>query len=699
MKMKGMAVSFILICNLLFYFNALILPAQEKRVQYKVEVKEKLLYVLALDKDGNPVTDLKKEDFQLFVDGQPQEIETFLLLRTSDKKLEEEKEPVIEARDIKDIVDKEITSNKRFKLAIIPYRFISHDRRNRTERAIKYLVEQARYPEDWIAVIELRSDRIRTIQDFTNAKEKLLQKVDAYFKYDTERFKALEAQYPLTLQEISQVTQLPIFRGIISLPERIDIIQGLKIIAERMGVLPGRKIIYAFNLPIIFLDEFGYRAKYFFEMIEEMLSNNITIYYTELTAPHAAGPFDGFFNPSRAYFGPISHLQYYTSKLAALRFLPESCQFALANETGGKYYHNISKPTYFIDDVNKMNKSYYLLSFPITEQLGKNKYHDIRLECKREGIKLYYSNKYYAPHELEEKKFVESYKRIQLYKYLFSDYESAPSFAIAGQWIPLPSTEENLQFGAIDYYLPPELFHKLPKCYQLGCSYKDAEEEGIIFQEELTFAANKKNIEYADHGYVVRVLVNLPAGEKSLRLAAMDSENGDYGKIDLDVREQISNPVLSKIMLGRLMSRGRYFEAKDHSEMLFNIKKQLYDLLSINNSIIIPSTDNIFQSGEQVAICLVQKISEAWKNDKNLKIIANLSYLGSEEGSEKINAPIPLHLTRATVQKDYFQYYEVIDTNRLAAREYRLEINIMDEGNKLIDAMGTYFTIITQIAK
>jgi hypothetical protein len=45
------------------------------------------------------------------------------------------------------------------------------------------------------------------------------------------------------------------------------------------------------------------------------------------------------------------------------------------------------------------------------------------------------------------------------------------------------------------------------------------------------------------------------------------------------------------------------------------------------------------------------------------------------------------------VQKSYFQYYGIIDTNRLTAGEYRLEINIMDEDNKLIDAMGTYFKI------
>jgi VWFA-related protein len=674
--------------------NNPIIFAQEEKIQYKVEVKEKLLYVLALDKTGNPIKDLKKDDFQLFVDSQPQKIETFSLLSHTDKKLKEEKESIIEARDIETIIDKEITSNKRFKLAAIPYRFMSHDRRNRTERAIKYLIEQARYPEDWIAVIELRSDRIRTIQDFTNVKEKLLQKVDTYFKYDTERFKALESQYQLTVQEISQVPQLPIFQGIISLPERIDIIPGLKIIAERMRVLPGRKIIYAFNLPIIFLEESGYRAKYFFKMINEMLSNNITIYYAELTAPHAAGPFDGFFDPSRAYFGPISHLQYYTSKLAALRFLPESCNFALANETGGKYYHNVSSPTYFIDDVDKMNNSYYLISFPITEQLGEKQPHRIRLECKREGIKLYYSSKYYAPHDIEEKKFAESYKRIQLYKYLFSEYESAPSFSIVGQWIPLPSTQENLQLGAIDYYMPPELFHRLPTSYQLGCSYKDAEEEGIIFQEELTFTANNKNEEYANYGYVVRVLVNLPTGEKSLRLVTMDSESGEYGKVDLDIWEQIGSPTFSKIMLGRLMGKGRYFEGKEHSEVLFNVKKQLYNLLSINNSIIIPSTDNIFQSGEKVAICFIQKSSEASKNDKNLKITANLSYLDGEKGAEKINAPIPLNLQREKVQKDYFQYYGIIDANRLAAGEYRLEINIMDDNNKLLDAMGTNFKII-----
>jgi VWFA-related protein len=687
-------------------FNTLILSAQEKKIQYKVEVKEKLLYVLALDKDRNPVTDLEKDDFQLFVDGQPQEIKTFSFISHTSKNIIEEKRKILpEKFEFPDISLKEEETGKRFTLAVLPYTYHSSRQKWSIKKAITHLAEQARYPDNWIGIVVLHRDWISTIHDFTCSKEQLLKKFDAYFNLDTKKLKQLHNQYPLTAEEISQVPQLPIFQSTIRTfhhPFRTiggkDIIPGLEIIAEKMKILKGRKTILCFALPLdIFSDSEDSlissasmnRLDAFYTMINKMISGNITIYYSEIKDLKVQNFFDAS-SPIKldSYLLPGSsptarHVKSY------MEFCEESSHFALANETGGKYYYNISSPTYFIDDVNKMNNSYYLLSFPITEKLGKKKYHNIRLECRRQGIKLYYSNKYYAPHELEEKKFVESYKRIQLYKYIFIDTTREPDFDIYGQWITLPGDETNLQTGALDFYLPEELLQRLPISFQLGCSYSDAKERGIIFQWELTVSSSDKDKIKAAHGYVVRILAKLPEGEKSFRFVAMDSESGKFGRFDIDMSRESGKLDLSNIILGRLVEKKHVFQFRDYSEAMYNVKKKLYNLLLVNDQVIIPSVNNAFNAGENITFFLIHKVPEGQaKRYKNVKAVAYFS-MDKEGQITEITLPV----SSKKVAKHYRQYYGTIDTINLKKGKYRIEIDLKDANNSIIAATDAYFKI------
>jgi len=702
--MRNILLKFILFCYAFICLTVADLPAQEKQIEYKVKVEVKLLYVLALDKEGNPLTDLQKEDFQLFVDGQPKEIETFsLITHTSKRAIAEQEEFAAEKLDIQDISAEEAKVNRKFILAAIPYSFPSLSHLNRAKKALIHFIEQARYPEDWIGIVVIHRDWIGTVQDFTHSREKLLQKINAYFSFDSKKLNRLESQYPVTAEEIYQVPQLPIFQGMIPVKGGIDIIPALELLAGRMGVLEGRKIIFCFGLPLrVFgvlsrsIRDWSTRFWSFSEMINKMLSHNITIYYTELERPSipsyldasSAIKLDSVLLPGSVHTDPIL-AEMLRADLRALRFSQEATHFAMANETGGKYYYNITSPTYCIDDVDKINSSYYLMSFTVTEEFRKKKSHAIRLECKRKGVKLFYGNKYYAPEEIEEKKFEEIYKRTQLYKCLFSDVKQ-PELKIYGQWIPLPTDEEQLHLGALDFYLPAELLQTLPISYQLGCSYSNSQEKGIIFENEINFSSSKKDKLSSSHGYVVRVLAKLPAGNKSLRLAAMDSETGEHGRYDIDISKYLERSDFSNILLGRLLEEGPFYEYRDYSEARFNLEKEFYNLLSVNKSIIIPSVNNTFSIGEQVVFCLIRKIpSEQSKIYDKHKVIAYLSPIENEE-TMKIKLPV----FPKKVIKSYRQYYGTIDTANLKIGRYRLKIDVNDENNALITELEANLQII-----
>src|SRR5215472_11814868 len=52
-------------------------PNGQKPFTFKVESELVLVNVVARDKQGRPVTDLKKEDFTIFEEGKPQKISSF----------------------------------------------------------------------------------------------------------------------------------------------------------------------------------------------------------------------------------------------------------------------------------------------------------------------------------------------------------------------------------------------------------------------------------------------------------------------------------------------------------------------------------------------------------------------------------------------------------------------------------------------
>lgn len=86
-----------------FFLTAVILPGkppqkQEKssqdRLTYEVSVDAHLLPVFAVDKQGNPVYDLKKEDIRLYADNKPVEIIFFTTYRLEGQTTAQEKQPV-----------------------------------------------------------------------------------------------------------------------------------------------------------------------------------------------------------------------------------------------------------------------------------------------------------------------------------------------------------------------------------------------------------------------------------------------------------------------------------------------------------------------------------------------------------------------------------------------------------------------------
>src|SRR5260370_10625266 len=157
----------------------------EARIQVTSELV--LVNVVARDKKGDPVRDLKKEDFTLFEDGKKQQISTFdfedvdqmaaagaaeattsgvagqgTLLRSGKKTA-----PSLDARD------------RRLILLFFDFSAMDPEQIDRSVDAAKKFVGSKMQPADLMALVSLATN-MRVDLDFTDAKTKLLASLSAY---------------------------------------------------------------------------------------------------------------------------------------------------------------------------------------------------------------------------------------------------------------------------------------------------------------------------------------------------------------------------------------------------------------------------------------------------------------------------------------------------------------------------------------
>ncbi|TKJ28935.1 hypothetical protein CEE39_09700 [bacterium (candidate division B38) B3_B38] len=129
-----------------------------------------------------------------------------------------------------------------------------------------------------------------------------------------------------------------------------------------------------------------------------------------------------------------------------------------------------------------------------------------------------------------------------------------------------------------------------------------------------------------------------------------------------------------------------FSEYRDYSESQAHLEKELYDLLSIDNSIIIPSINNTFRRRGQVVFCLIRKIPPK-QSKRYEKVTASFSPV--EEG-EAIKLPV----FRKKVGKNYRQYYGIINTANLKRERYRLTVDVKKWDNSPVATMAAELEIV-----
>ena len=372
------------------------------QLRYFVQVTLKLIQVNVSDKKGNPITDLKREDFSLWVDGNKIDITDFERHVLTENLVPTEIE---KGRSIPLPPGSQI-AGRRF---LLFFDFSYNSARGikySWEAALKFLSEKVT-PTDEVGVVSYSVTRGLRIHEFFSLDYCRIRNCIDRFRLGeiVNRTTDVEEQYLEFLRsQDEQGTTVRGMEGILSselLRDRTEtraaarqFIARTKELFQALRYVPGKKYILLFSsgMPgsLIYgiqersagmpsaLDS-GLGGHSFDQTLNAQLRSEYEALLEEMAAANVVVfPFDAH------DFG--------------LREAPISGAYPLermAKQTGGRYFGDITAPKN-LDYIHQQTQAYYVLGFPIRETWDA-RFHKVRVEVSRPGCRVFSQAGYYSP--------------------------------------------------------------------------------------------------------------------------------------------------------------------------------------------------------------------------------------------------------------------------------------------------------------
>jgi VWFA-related protein len=325
--------------------------AQEEKpqgqFQGQVNVNEVLLDVLVTDAKGNVIVGLDKNDFVVTENGKPVQLTgvTFYsnrrLVQSSPalakqglgvEQVPEDRYFILLFEDQKDTAQEAPT--------------LLSQQLEAAKRARGW-IESEMLPNDWVAVASYDT-RLKVQQDFTRDRKALIAAVG-----DAMKGKDREGNYPSRIDAskgASLLAGLP--KGQELRDKTSTLYEAMQAIARSAGNVRGRKnlLLFTFGLPGR-VDTFGQYVpdKRFFEpTVQALNANNVAAYTIDLTPPAVEHTLSDALNK-------------------------------LADDTGGRYFFNVTNFSTPLDEVAKENNGYYLLSYSGEQPAGKSGFQEVQV--------------------------------------------------------------------------------------------------------------------------------------------------------------------------------------------------------------------------------------------------------------------------------------------------------------------------------
>src|SRR5467141_1670204 len=553
----------------------------ESRIQITSELV--LVNVVAHDKKGNLVRDLKKGDFTLFEDGKKQEISTFDFENVDDLAAAGAAEATVSGaaeqgallRSGKKAPASLDARDRRLILLFFDFSAMEPEQIDRSVDAAKKFVSTGMQPADLIALVSLATN-MHVDLDFTDDKSKLLAALTAYTSGQGQGFEngstgSAEGAAETSGAFSADDTDFNTF----SADRKLLALQSL---IQAVGKLPQKKSLIYFSNGISQSgtdNQSTLRAT-----TAAAVKANVSIYSLDVRGLSA-------FPPGGEAQSASLHGQSAYSGQSVLNDLngnagSQETLATLSSDTGGKAFFDSNDFGGVFSQVQKDSSAYYVLGFTSNNSLKDGKFRRLKVQVNRADLKLDFRSGYYAGRDFEHLNRADREQQLEdeldaqlprvdvplyagaaYFRQDDSHYYLAVSLVIPGSQIPFV-TEKEKDNATIDVVGEALAGGKL-RVGQLRDTVKLA--------VETTQQVRRKNVQY-NTGFV------LAPGSYHLKFVIRENQTGRMGSFETDVQipDLHKTPLkMSSVVLSSLRApvtnkkNGANPLARDQMELVPNI--------------------------------------------------------------------------------------------------------------------------------
>ena len=377
-------------------------PVQQAPQAIRATTELVLVNVVARDKNGNLIRDLKREDFNVYEDGQKQQVSSFdfenidelalaaqnMPTATGTETVAPSAAPAIRPQATLDARD------RRLILLFFDFSAMEVDQIDRAVDAAKKYVNAKMQPADLIAIVSLATN-MRLDLDFTDDKAKVLGVLSSYSSGSGQGFDngatgssegAAETSGAFTADDTDYNT--------FNADRKLLALQS---IIQAVGRLPQKKSLIYFSNGISQSgvdNQSALRAA-----TAAAVKSNVSIYPLDVRGlqalPGGGEAQNASLHGQSAYTG-ASVLNDLNSNAASQETLS-----TLAADTGGKAFFDSNDFSGVFSQVQKDTSAYYILSYSSSNHAKDGKFRRIKVVLNRRDVKLDFRQGYYAGRDFE----------------------------------------------------------------------------------------------------------------------------------------------------------------------------------------------------------------------------------------------------------------------------------------------------------
>jgi VWFA-related protein len=375
-------------------------PVSSARIEVTTELV--LVNVVARDKKGNLVKDLKKDDFTLLEDGKKQNISSFDFENVDEMAATGAAEPTVSGvkpdgtllRSAKKAPPSLDARDRRLILLFFDFSAMDPEQIDRSVDAAKKFIQTKIQPADLIALVSLATN-MRVDLDFTDDKTKLLAALSAYTSGEGQGFdNGTTGSSEGGAETSGAFTPDDTDFNTFSADRKLLALQSLM---HALGKLPQKKSLVYFSNGITQSgvdNQSALRAT-----TAAAVKANVSIYSLDIRGLQAFPPGGGAQSASlhgqSAYSG-ASVLNALNANAASQDTLS-----TLSSDTGGKAFFDSNDLSGVFSQVQKDSSVYYVLGFTSNNPLKDGRFRRLKVVVNRPDLKLEFRSGYYAGRDFE----------------------------------------------------------------------------------------------------------------------------------------------------------------------------------------------------------------------------------------------------------------------------------------------------------